>query len=287
MSDYPILKGKGHATPTPKSHASLWAFLIAALPQLIPGGGIIADYFKSFPTTFFYKNKLLSGWNNKAPHFARDGALINAMWIGGQAITVDILLSGFAETSNLLPYMRALVCGIANQYFNVGGGFLNEPGKWPYGWAAIIYGSNNPGALESLYSLWSFLLGFLAMKNNVGGSPAASAALGGLATGSSMILNPSLFYSFDVNPSGLETAGSGTYLKIIAGFVLVEALVAKILEGRVSQTALNVLIGLTNAVLRYALLNTYVDKYLSGVTLKNPSNPLPLRTVAPPSYAFY
>lgn len=283
MSDYPILKGKGHATP--KSHADLWAFLIAGLPQLIPGGGIIADYFKSFPTTFFYKNKLLSGWQNISPHFARDGALINAMWIGGQAITVDILLSGFAETSNLLPYMRALVCGIANRYYNAGGGFLNEPGKFPYGWAALLYNFDY-NALESLYSLWSFLLGFMAVKNNVGGGAVSSAALGGLATGSSMILNPSLFYSFDVNPSGLETAGSGTYLKIIAGFVFVEALVAKILEGRVSATALSVLMGLTNAILRYSLLNTYVANYLKGVTIGNPSAH-PSRIISPASYAYY
>lgn len=276
---HPITKGDPKSPPTPSSHPDLWAFLIAGLPQLIPGGGIIGDYLKSFPTTYFYKKKR-TGWSGDAGN----AAMINALWIGGQAVTVDILLSGFAELANIQPYLRAFVCGTANQYYNTGVSWKEDHFK---SWAMNL-AFENPQKLESLYSLWSFLLGFLAMKNNVGGGAASSAAFAGLATGSSMILNPNVFeipsyngdaYFYDVK----------SYLMVIATFVFTEALIAKFLEGRVSAFWLNTIIGIINASLRSRELGQRVFGYLRGEQpIVPPGTGMSIsRGAVPQAYAYY
>src|SRR5690349_16494438 len=117
--DYHSKKSSSH-DPSPK-HDYIFSFLMAALPQLIPGGGIMADYVKSMPTTYMYKLNHTS-WATPAEgytaNFSHQAAFANALWIGGQALTVDILLGSFNELANILPYFRAFVTGSANQYYN-------------------------------------------------------------------------------------------------------------------------------------------------------------------------
>jgi len=290
--DKPITHPKPQGKPTHGNKYNYWmSFFVAALPQLIPGGGLIGDYIKSMPTTIIFK-KNFSSW---APN---EVALANALWVGGQALSVDIILSGFAELGNALPYIRAFVCGSANQEFNdpyvVPGtqGYENKAfweGNGLEYWAVSLAqgGTGDQSKLTSLRALWAFFLAFMAMRNNVGGGPGASAALAGLATGSSMIVTPYVFEG---------TLGSGTYSmklywKIIFGMTLIEGLLARVLEGRMSPGALTFIIACLNALLVSKETKRLVIPYLQSVTIPNPPlqplSPTVSRVRFPRSYASY
>jgi hypothetical protein len=272
--------------PMSKSHGNkfdYWmSFFAAALPQLIPGGGIIADYFKSLPTTYFFK-KNYTTWGGDP--FDHQVALANALWVGGQAVSVDIILSGFGELSNALPYLRAFVCGSANQEFNdpylfagtqIGAGKAFWESAGLEYWAANLAQGNtsDQSKLTSLHTLWAFLLGFMAMRNNVGGGAAASAALAGLATSSSMIVSPWVFENTTTSP---PTFAIKLYWKIIIGMTLIEGLVARLLEGRVSPFALTFLIALMNASFASKEMKKIILPYLQQVVIPDP----PLQPLSP------
>lgn len=280
--------GKAGTTPSVK-HDYVWSFLMAALPQLIPGGGIIGDYFKSFPTVFMFGHKRVLGWQGADSGFEKGFALGNAMWIGGQAAVVDILLSGFAEANNMLPYIRAFVCGSANQEFSdpytgPGMAFWESPSSgFPY-WAARL-AQGDEQKLAGMRNLLAFMLGFMGTRNNVGGTPFLTGATIGLATSSALINNPLVFES---NPTGIDpTYDTQDYVKLVGFYALTMGGMSNLLSSRISPGALNIFAGVLNAILQdKRILTPYVLPYLT--TRVNPPH-LVKTPIVPPTlnYAYY
>lgn len=277
--------GKAVTAPNNK-HEYIWSFLMAALPQLIPGGGIIGDYFKSFPTVFMYAHKRALGWKGATSPFEKGFGLGNAMWIGGQAAVVDILLSGFAEANNMLPYIRAFVCGSANQEFSdpyegAGSAFW-EKGGLQY-WAARL-AQGDEQKLSGMRNLLAFMLGFMGTRNNVGGTPFLTGATIGLATSSALINNPLVFES---NLSGVDpTYDTKDYVKLVFFYALTMGGMSNLLSSRISPGALNVLAGVLNAILQdKRILTPFVLPYLT--TRVNIPAIVPPPIVGPRNYAYY
>jgi len=254
------------------SHGGLMDFLVAGAPQLIPiGNSIIYDYFKSFPTVYMHE-KTTYGWYGKDnvtdSDVAHQIAMGTAMWIGGQALIVDILLSGMAEAGSALPYLRALVCGLSLNGFS---GLWNAvPHGKHYEWIPDLYWEDSGKTLGGLQSLLAFLIGFMGTRSNVGGGPWSTGGHIGLATASAMIGNPYLFLTgSDGTPPtyGFELKD---YLMLIVGHVITMGGISKLLSTRVSPTALSVLVGVMNALFQHNKLQALLFPWI----LKNyPTNP--------------
>jgi hypothetical protein len=254
--------------PTPKLFGTgMMDFLMAGLPQLIPGGAMIMDYFKSFPTVFFREKKAF-GWeytNDPKSTVPKDIGIATAMWIGGHALMTDILLSSFAEASTSLPYIRALVCGLTYKSWKD----PNESSslyQWP---VKLYYGDQSD--LSGLRSLLAFLVGFLGARNNVGGGPWSTGGHIGLATSSAMIFNPYLFH-----PS-TDTYDLGTFMKMVIPYTMTMGMLSKLLSSRISPTAYSVLMGLINAGLEKSKIQNLVFANLGQYSD-------PYQHIAPPPY---
>lgn len=263
-------------------HGKLTDFFMAGAPQLIPlGNTIIYDYFKSFPTVYMHVKNSFSWTDNKTnPDAAADAAKIAAMWIGGQALMVDILLSGMAEVSTALPYIRAMVCGMALSGFT---GLWNGAthGKY-YEWIPRIWGENYGKTLYGMRNILAFIVGFMGTRNNVGGGPWSTGGHIGLATASAMITDPWLFstgadYGPDNNTLGFS---SGAYLKLVFLHALSLGGISKLLSTRVSPTALGVIVGALNAVFLDNKINPLLTVFFTDhYPVKNP----PPHKVPPPT----
>ncbi len=238
--------------PTPKSHPGFMDFLVAGGPQLIPAGGTLLDYFKSFPTVYM-REKAAFDWEPKDSKIPEHAGIATAMWVGGHALITDILLSGSAEVATALPYIRALVCGLA---YSTWKDPKNHTSKF-YEWPVKLY-DNDPTELSGIRSLLAFMVGFLGAKNNVGGGPWMTGATIGLATSSAMIFNPFLFHP---HPDKYDLT---EYTKIVIPFTMLMGLLSKLLGSRMSPTAFAMVMGLINATLEKSRLQTLVFKNLAG-----------------------
>lgn len=244
---------------------------------------MLVDYVKSFPTVYWNENNHWKGYdmNNPDTKFSNQIAVGTGMWIGGLALMTDILFSGMAEASSVLPYIRALICGVSYSGFNN----LWSPGTHGkyYDWLFNLY-EHDQAKVGGMASLLAFMVGFMGTRNNVGGGPWATGGHIGLATASAMIDNPYVFRtgsSTDGTPYGFEL---GKYAGLVFAYALTLGGASKLLSSRVSPTALAVIIGALNVMLQKKRLQSVVWGWFG------PPPPITTHPYQPPptrNYAFY
>jgi len=280
LNDDPVVNPKFKFSPF---HGKFTIMAAAGLPQLLTQGPMILDYFKSAPFVFFLQKNQLGDLGQPTTDWADHVAKASCLWLGGQALVVDILLSAFPEMASAVPYLRALVLGLAASGFDHLWFTSGQHGKY-YEWIFNLY-ETNPTELGGLRSFLAFMLGFLGARGNVGAGPWSTGAHIGLATSSAMITTPYLFKEGTYRP--YLTYKLHDYVKLIISYTMMMGLGSRILSSRTNPNTYALLMGALNAFMEHGKIQSLVFPYLAANEPSSSGVGGVPREVIPRSYTAY
>lgn len=268
----------------PKGLSARGTLLFPALFQFIPGGGILGDFFKGvaggaitayleegpnayLPTSWFHNI-----WKTRA--------LSTGLFAGSQVLTTNILTAAIIPQENpqIQDFINAIVAGIATWEVLYTASSSHKPWvkKWENYMEILYLGDEatstpaDPQKAKTLEFIFAFLVGFLAVRNNVatgiGGAnltPFMNGFLAGMGTVGS-ITPTGVYVAYEGgNPSGGGMPASdavGTYLKSMIGAGALVGLTSMFTTGRFDPMTVQLVTGIVN----YAVVSSEIMPRILG-----------------------